>query len=103
MQEIEIFFCSFGYCPKCASLSFKYDEPTTSEAVCQDCNDGTKVPLNQTGWFYWFCQPGCLPDSEPFGPFSTAEEAEDDANYDLVDDDGIAHGYTDEDDKLHGD
>ena len=27
------------------------------------------------GWFYWFCLPGCMPDSEPFGPFATAEEA----------------------------
>ena len=27
------------------------------------------------GWFYWYCFPGCMPDSEPFGPFKTREEA----------------------------
>ena len=27
------------------------------------------------GWFYWYCLPGCMPDSEPHGPFDTAEEA----------------------------
>jgi hypothetical protein len=27
------------------------------------------------GWFYWFCFPGCLPDSEPFGPYKTRAEA----------------------------
>ena len=27
------------------------------------------------GWFYWFCFPGCLPDSEPKGPFETEAEA----------------------------
>ena len=27
------------------------------------------------GWFYWYCLPGCMPDSEPFGPFATAQEA----------------------------
>ncbi len=27
------------------------------------------------GWFYWFCFPGCLPDSEPFGPYGTRQEA----------------------------
>lgn len=27
------------------------------------------------GWYYWHQQPGCLPDSEPFGPFETAAEA----------------------------
>jgi hypothetical protein len=27
------------------------------------------------GWFYWYCLPGCMPDSEPFGPFASADEA----------------------------
>jgi hypothetical protein len=26
-------------------------------------------------WFYWYCFPGCLPDSEPFGPFKSYNEA----------------------------
>jgi hypothetical protein len=31
------------------------------------------------GWFYWFCFPGSLPDSEPMGPFDTKDEAISDA------------------------
>jgi hypothetical protein len=27
------------------------------------------------GWYYWYCLPGCLPDSDPYGPFETEEEA----------------------------
>lgn len=27
------------------------------------------------GWFYWYCFPGCMPDSEAIGPFDTAAEA----------------------------
>lgn len=27
------------------------------------------------GWYYWYCLPGCLPDSEPCGPFATEAEA----------------------------
>ena len=27
------------------------------------------------GWFYWYCFPGCLPDSEPVGPFKSHAEA----------------------------
>jgi hypothetical protein len=27
------------------------------------------------GWFYWYCFPGCLPDSAPMGPYDTAEAA----------------------------
>lgn len=29
----------------------------------------------EDGWYYWYCFPGCLPDSEPFGPFETEDEA----------------------------
>jgi hypothetical protein len=27
------------------------------------------------GWYYWYCFPGCLPDSDPVGPFATEDEA----------------------------
>ena len=27
------------------------------------------------GWFYWFCFPGCLPDNDANGPFSSEAEA----------------------------
>ena len=27
------------------------------------------------GYYYWFCFPGCLPDSDPYGPFETQEDA----------------------------
>ena len=31
------------------------------------------------GWYWWICSPGCLPDSDPTGPFSTEEAAVADA------------------------
>jgi len=31
-----------------------------------------------TGFYYWHVFPGCLPDSDPFGPFETEQEAIDD-------------------------
>ena len=27
------------------------------------------------GFYYWFCLPGCMPDSSPIGPFKTEAEA----------------------------
>lgn len=30
---------------------------------------------DQAGWYYWTCYPGCLPDSEPSGPFYRREDA----------------------------
>ena len=29
----------------------------------------------EPGWYYWYCLPGCLPDSGPIGPFASEEEA----------------------------
>jgi len=31
----------------------------------------------EAGWYWWSCFPGCLPDSEPFGPYDTEAEAVD--------------------------
>jgi hypothetical protein len=33
----------------------------------------------ETGWYWWACFPGCLPDGEPMGPFKTEAEALEDA------------------------
>ncbi len=44
------------------------DRDAMFEAIIADnCIEG--------GWFYQFCFPGCLPDSEPFGPYATRQEA----------------------------
>ena len=47
--------------------------------------DGEALPA---GWYWWACFPGCLPDSDPFGPFETEQEALADAQDfgDLCDD-----------------
>ena len=47
---------------------------TQSEIEEAEWTDGDNDP-KETGWYYWFCFPGCLPDSEPNGPFSTKAEA----------------------------
>ena len=32
----------------------------------------TSFGTRDAGWFWWACQPGCLPDSPPIGPFATS-------------------------------
>ncbi len=27
------------------------------------------------GWFYWYCFPGCMPDSDPYGPYDSPDAA----------------------------
>lgn len=31
--------------------------------------------IPEAGWYWWSCFPGCLPDSDPSGPFETEQEA----------------------------
>lgn len=31
--------------------------------------------LMLAGWYWWSCFPGCLPDSDPNGPFDTEKQA----------------------------
>ena len=33
-----------------------------------------------SGWFWWSCFAGCLPDGEKVGPFASSEQAYNDAN-----------------------
>jgi hypothetical protein len=49
-----------------------------------DPSDPHPVANNETGWYWWFCQPGCLPDCEPQGPYATEQEALAEATEGLV-------------------
>jgi hypothetical protein len=35
------------------------------------------------GWYWWACFPGCIPDSDPYGPFESEAEAIADARNEL--------------------
>ena len=34
--------------------------------------EGEPMP---TGWYWWPCFPGCMPDSDPSGPFTSSHAA----------------------------
>lgn len=36
-------------------------------------------PITETGWYWWACFPGCMPDGNAMGPFQTEREAIEDA------------------------
>ena len=44
-----------------------------------DVIPGTIERTGDRGWYWWSCQPGCLPDGEPSGPFETEQDAIKDA------------------------
>lgn len=40
----------------------------------EDDEELESIAKNAKGYYYWYCFPGCLPDSDPVGPFSTELE-----------------------------
>lgn len=65
------------------------DVEVFEEVQCAECGDidpQPGLPCNhpelRSGWFWWVCLPGCLPDSDPHGPFLSAGEALEDARED---------------------
>lgn len=45
------------------------------ENTCDD--EGNEY---RPGWYWWPCSPGCLPDSDPIGPFAYSSQAHEDAD-----------------------
>jgi hypothetical protein len=41
----------------------------------QNMDHADEYTITEPGFYYWYCFPGCLPDSEPIGPFNTEAEA----------------------------
>lgn len=56
-------------CQILVPAGFEYDQ-------CPSCN-GTKVLKTTTPhikYWFWYCFPGCTPDSDVFGPYDSEEE-----------------------------
>jgi hypothetical protein len=50
------------------------------EVIWEDgTNDFGDGPV-PSGWYWWACSPGCLPDGEPTGPFAYSQQAHQDAD-----------------------
>jgi hypothetical protein len=56
------------------------DETYGSFAVFYNGTGADQVTVDEIGWYWWPCFPGCLPESDPIGPFATEAEAIADAN-----------------------
>lgn len=80
LPNVGTFKMGYAYCLKCQSLM--QDEDAAGNVHCE-CGGVRSVKAQ--GWFYWFCFPGCLPDSEPMGPYKTEAEALADARDEDID------------------
>jgi hypothetical protein len=67
MDEDSVYEFSRRYEFRLASMNSRTRE-AMFDAMIEECGI-------TGGWFYWYCFPGCLPDSDPVGPFASADEA----------------------------
>ena len=51
---------------------FYHEQGDYPDSETWEDGDGEERP---TGYYFWYCFPGCMPDSDPVGPFDTEEEA----------------------------
>jgi len=80
LSDVEVFYMSAD-----AIASVFADngiDPTDDRA-----RENSDIRYTGPGWYYWFCFPGCMPDSEPSGPFATADLAIADMRENYSDDD----------------
>ena len=62
LPDVEIFYLS-------------REEVVQSRTITCDLWFDTDNPNGVIGWYWWACFPGCVPDSDPVGPFDTEDEA----------------------------
>lgn len=69
---------SLDYMMKQNMKFFTIDSDELIESLIAESarNGGESVDADYRGkWAYWSCLPGCLPDSDIFGPFDTLKDA----------------------------
>lgn len=59
-------------------------EPPSNTAEALKAFDEGWEPC-AAGWYVWSCFPGCLPESDPDGPYKSAEEAIESAQSESID------------------
>lgn len=75
LPDVEVFFMS-------AEDFRNADEDTWMYQLAVEYESLDLGPTDLAGWYYWYCFPGCLPDSDPYGPYNTEQEAVDAAQED---------------------
>jgi hypothetical protein len=79
LPDIEVFHHEHAKRELCA-LNAGHKSELYGECITDDEGD-----CLGTGWYWQSCLPGCLPDSEPMGPFDTYEQALADAREGIED------------------
>lgn len=68
LPDLETYQADAFLCSNC-DHTYPFDEG------CPECGSKDREPEGRNMWFYVLAFPGCLPDSDPAGPFDTEAEA----------------------------
>lgn len=68
LPDLEVFYVSAREFAEASAETWMAEQLADHDYSPTACCDSA-------GWYYWYCMPGCLPDSEPNGPFATEELA----------------------------
>lgn len=82
--NVEVWEASVGRCD-CGVVLPLFGEGPEDCPQCGPASRGLVQRDGERGWWYAFGFPGCLHDSEPFGPFESPQEAIDDLRTDVED------------------
>lgn len=76
LPDVETFS---GFTRECDECGFSTLEASdcygNANDDCPECGAKRAFLRAGSGWYYWYCLPGCMPDSDPIGPFATHAEA----------------------------
>lgn len=64
------------------SFEVFYVSPMVAMYNRQNADHGDENTIYESGWYWWACFPGCLPDGDWSGPFNTEQAAINDARGD---------------------
>lgn len=85
LPDVETFYMSAEDFLNADDNTWMFDAMSDRAEAVASPNDDTvdsavrDAAQQMQGWYYWYCFPGCLPDSEPTGPFKSEDEAIKDA------------------------
>lgn len=74
MAPVEVFYMFADDIVKAGPDSVWWDMLSEEEAF-DPAHGIVKAAKSLEGWYFWTCHAGCIPDSDPIGPFPTEEEA----------------------------
>ena len=93
LPDVETFTGYEAECEHCGQAQAYLGAFNVEDTHCTECGKkGVRVTDTARKWYWWSCFPGCLPDSEPFGPFATEAEAIADAQDNAIEDEDEDEG-----------